>query len=348
MKFARGKIRNNGIMLNSNGKRHYCIDDIINDSKSSKRQPLGDATNYCLPDIAERKVAVAMRPDEVAGPRGERGDACGDRGDAACADSDVDLDVGSVVESLLPCRKISLRLPRGHTWWSGEETKRLAASFPDVHVFPQRPIKALDVLDAESLYDRHCDWCEAFRAAYLRGCRLYVTHSTFTAVFWADRDVAVVSRATSGFKRLLEAHGVVFDDRAATAGGRQRIVIGRPVRSATTKRTTRRGDAPSAGRTANPRGFGDFSGAAAIHALYDLIMNEVVGVGVESKRSDIFKGDFPRLYCEKPFRHSSTVVWEETLDRKRGEVVGYMPAWVLEGLLSAPGSVASFERMPDF
>ena len=309
-------------MLNSNGKRHYCIDDIINESKASKRAPLGDATNYCLPNIAERKGAVA-RSDEVAGPRGERADTFRD---AACVHSDVDSDVEPVIESLLPCRKISLRGPASHTWWSGEETRRLAVSFPGVHVFPQRPIKAVEVLDADSLHDRHCDWCEAFRAAYLRGCRLYVTHSTFTAVFWADRDVAVVSRATPGFKRLLEAHGVLFDD--LKLNGRHQLVMGR------------------SGRPAGAAGAAGFSGAAALHALYDMIMNEVVGAGVQSRRSDIFKGDFPRLYCEEPFRHSSAVVWEETLDRKRGEVVGYLPAWVLDGLLER-GVVASFERMLD-
>lgn len=337
-----GKISNHDVMLNSNGKRHYCIDDIINDSKSSKsskRPPLGDATNYCLPNIAERKGAVA-RSDEVAGPRGENAR------DAARGTSeiklDVESDVESVVESLLPCRKISLRGPAPRAWWSGGETRRLAASFPDVHVFPQRPIKAVEVLDADSLHERHYDWCEAFRAAYLRGCRLYVTHSTFTAVFWAERGVAVVSRATIGFKRLLEAHCVLFDD--LKSNGRQRLVMGRSLRpGGEGGKSDKGGMGGKSGKSGKNAGF---SGAAALHALYDLIMNEVVGAGVQSKRSDIFKGDFPRLYCEEPFRHSSAMVWEETLDRKRGEVQGYLPAWVLDGLLER-GSVASFERMVD-
>ncbi len=306
-------------MLNSNGKRHYCIDDIINENKPSKRQPLGDATNYCLPNIAERKIAVARSDDErddVAGPRGLRGNASGN----TCETADVD----SIVESLLPCRKISLRAP------AGEDMRRLAASFPDVHVFPQRPIKSLEALDPGSLRERHHDWCEAFRAAYQRGCRLYVTHSTFAAVFWAERGVAVVSRSTPGFKRLLEANGVSFDEQGSTAvkvGGRHRIVVGRSTR---------------------PESGGRRHDAAALHGLFDVILNEVIGAGVGSKRSDIFKGDFPRLYCEAPFRHSSAVVWEEAFDRKRGEVVGYLPAWVLQRLLSERGRVASFERMLDF
>jgi hypothetical protein len=206
-------------------------------------------------------------------------------------------------------------------------------------VFPQRPIKAVEVLDADSLHERHYDWCEAFRAAYLRGCRLYVTHSTFTAVFWAERGVAVVSRATIGFKRLLEAHCVLFDD--LKSNGRQRLVMGRSLRPG--GEGDKGGKGGKSGKSGKNAGF---SGAAALHALYDLIMNEVVGAGVQSKRSDIFKGDFPRLYCEEPFRHSSAMVWEETLDRKRGEVQGYLPAWVLDGLLER-GSVASFERMVD-
>ena len=266
---------------NSGSKRYYNIDDIINDAKPSKRQPLADATNFCLPPPS--RTDRADRADRADGAqRSHRGDH-----------------ISRLIESLLPCRKISLpiiaSLPIAHT---------ATDVIPDVYAFPQRPIGSLEVLDAGSLRERHCDWCEAFRSAYQKGCRLYVTHSTFAAVFWADRGMAVMARPTPGFKVLMRSFGIVFEE-VRGEHGKEYIVVGDVL-------------------------GGD--GGDGVHGLYDMILNEVVGVGTMKKRKDIHKGDFPRLYCEEAFRHSSAVAWAETYDRRRREVVGYLPAWVLEGL----------------
>ena len=316
----------------ASAKRYYNIDDIINDAKPSKRPALTDATNtvataatanFLLPAL---KKAHAVAPQ----PRGE-----GSHQAPSTSGKEHGKPQGDflrLVSSLLPCRKFSLRSGAANTTTtsaaSTTSTTAVTAAIPDVHAFPQRAIGALEVLDAGSLLERHCDWCEAFRSAYQKGCRLYVTHSTFSAVFWPERGVAVMARPSVGFKKLMRSFGIEFQE--VRAGGKEYLVVGDGSSSS---------PAPASSRASS-------RASSAVHGLYDMIMNEVVGVGVEKKRKDIMKGDFPRLYCEESFRHSSAVAWTEAYDRRRREVHGYLPAWVLEGL-EQEVMVRGFEKLMD-
>ena len=300
--------------MTSASKRYYCIDDIIDagagrrDSHAAAgadaagadgRVPLGDATNT----TANVQLPMMKRRRETS--RSGRGAAAGNRADGSVEDAHPadGQDAGvaddvTLVESLLPCQKISVH-------------SHLA--LPDVHAFPQRPLASLELLDATSVRDRRLDWCEAFRSAYQRGCRLYVAHPTYAAVFWARRDAAVLARPTPGLKKLLDTLECRYSTTRSAGGRREYLVF--------------RGE--------------------AVHRLYDAFLNCLVEGCVHGGKGDhgSCKNDVPRLYCEEPFLHSS--VARQTYDRRRGEHIGYFPSWVLEGACETNGRVRSYEKMRD-